>query len=335
MTSKSSSANVNKNKNEATSSQWKKPTESVDQIAGLRTNISNARAYDSKFCEFEKNSKGIGSKLLLKMGWQPGEGLGKERQGIAVPIQLKPRLGKGAISYYGKESTNGENVNQLKEQPQLKEKKKKINDRYFDKPISRQDKKAKVNYVYKFEGEDFMPKKDVSAFNKLKIIDLTGKEERVFEGYQEIHKTFKIDDDDDDDEVEEIEQQVKKKKMKIRNELDFERDRLDELCNEKVKYEKEISFYEEKKQSYEQIIAKISTLNSSINEIELIIDVCKQLDNAELNCELFYSFGFTSLKHELRNWLPFDQPEEHLNNFKAIKDLFKNNRKFYDQIVLC
>ena len=39
-----------------------------------------------------------------------------------------------------------------------------------------------------------------------------------------------------DDEVEEIEQQVKIKKMKIRNELDYERDRLDELWNDKVKY---------------------------------------------------------------------------------------------------
>ncbi|KAI8907810.1 GC-rich sequence DNA-binding factor-like protein-domain-containing protein [Gorgonomyces haynaldii] len=41
--------------------------------------------------EFEKYSKGIGSKLLLKMGYQPGKGLGADGSGITAPIDVKLR----------------------------------------------------------------------------------------------------------------------------------------------------------------------------------------------------------------------------------------------------
>ncbi|CAG9463686.1 unnamed protein product [Pedinophyceae sp. YPF-701] len=41
--------------------------------------------------EFEKHTKGIGAKLLAKMGYKPGQGLGRAKQGIASAIQVKMR----------------------------------------------------------------------------------------------------------------------------------------------------------------------------------------------------------------------------------------------------
>ena len=103
-----------------------------------------------------------------------GKGLGKNLQGISAPIELKPRLGKGAISYYGKESANGEQAakqeSEKKSSFKSNEKKSRDTGRYFDKPKV----EKKINYV--FLEDDLVPKTDTAAFNKLKIIDMTGPE---------------------------------------------------------------------------------------------------------------------------------------------------------------
>ena len=45
---------------------------------------------------WEKYEKGFGSKMLMKMGWQKGMGLGKEGQGRAVPVEATLRKGNDA-----------------------------------------------------------------------------------------------------------------------------------------------------------------------------------------------------------------------------------------------
>ena len=56
------------------------------------------------FCRFEQPTKAgltgdnIGNKLLQKMGWSAGQGLGRKGQGIVNPIQVL------IMGHYGRES---------------------------------------------------------------------------------------------------------------------------------------------------------------------------------------------------------------------------------------
>ena len=46
---------------------------------------------------WQQHTKGIGGKLLLLMGYKPGQGLGKNLQGMTEPLHIKPRIGRAAI----------------------------------------------------------------------------------------------------------------------------------------------------------------------------------------------------------------------------------------------
>ncbi|KAJ3115810.1 hypothetical protein HDU96_011088 [Phlyctochytrium bullatum] len=56
---------------------------------------------DRDFAKFERYSKGVGLKYLQKMGFVPGQGLGKEGRGIAQPIDVKVRPSKMGLGHKG------------------------------------------------------------------------------------------------------------------------------------------------------------------------------------------------------------------------------------------
>ena len=76
--------------------------ESEGQIAGLRNHgHSQPQSPGEGFGEWEKHTKGIGSKLLQDVGYQPGMGLGKNLQGKSNIVEAHPREGIGAYGHLG------------------------------------------------------------------------------------------------------------------------------------------------------------------------------------------------------------------------------------------
>ena len=69
---------------------------------GFRTRFPNPvseQSDESSFGDFERHTSGFGGRVLARAGFVPGEGLGKDGQGIAEPVQARARpkrLGLGA-----------------------------------------------------------------------------------------------------------------------------------------------------------------------------------------------------------------------------------------------
>ena len=179
--------------------------ESEGQIAGMRTQaFSQPQSLGKGFGDWEKNTKGIGAKLLLGMGFQPGKGLGKNLQGRTNIVEAYLRKGKGAIGAYGHEGGRPKKKVDSDEEEE-KDFKEKLSQWRSGSAVG--SKKKNVNYVYKsvddviaesqFRKIDTKDEAVKSKGEGVKVIDMTGREQRVLSGYSSIAGQQKPSQDGD------------------------------------------------------------------------------------------------------------------------------------------
>uniref|UniRef100_A0A1Y1LAH9 G-patch domain-containing protein n=2 Tax=Photinus pyralis TaxID=7054 RepID=A0A1Y1LAH9_PHOPY len=164
-------------------------SEITGEIAGLRrtNNLANQSLMRKGVGNWELYTKGIGAKLLLQMGYQPGKGLGKDLQGISAPVEAHLRKGRGAIGAYGPEKSAS--IPKVKENIEIIDNE----EREYESKWKKSDMaKKKTRYYYRTVDDVIEKGKRPGAFSssslaneltKVKVIDMTGPQQRVLSGY--------------------------------------------------------------------------------------------------------------------------------------------------------
>ncbi|KYQ55054.1 Tuftelin-interacting protein 11 [Trachymyrmex zeteki] len=324
-------------------------------IAGLRKKRHqvNPLLLKSGMGSWEVHTKGIGAKLLLQMGFEPGKGLGKQLQGISAPVEAHLRKGRGAIGAYGPEKT-----------PKIPEKKKDDDGEETKESKSKvsqwrkgDSNKKKVRYCYRsvnqvLEDGKLKPNKKLpvsSDMSRVKVIDMTGPEQRILSGYHAIAGGQQCPD-------ETVITSDKKSKVNFAlPELQHNLNLLVDMCEQDIVQndrrmrhlnDRVIALDAEKKNlskiveqhgqlidTLDNVLIIIDKLMNETNELSLqeIAEAFKNLQNNyyeeykmyELG-ELASSFVAPKIKDCLLNWNPSMQPKQPIKLFEQWKDILEN-----------
>ncbi|XP_014476265.1 PREDICTED: tuftelin-interacting protein 11 [Dinoponera quadriceps] len=343
-------------------------------IAGLRKkrNQVNPLLLKSGMGSWEVHTKGIGAKLLLQMGFEPGKGLGKQLQGISAPVEAHLRKGRGAIGAYGPEKTPKiPDVKKDDDGEEAKESKSKVSQwRKSDN-----SNKKKTRYIYKsvdqvLEDGKLKPNRKLpvsSEMSKVKVIDMTGPEQRILSGYHAIAGGQQCPDEivitsDKKTKVNfslpELQHNVNLKVSMCEQDIiqndrrtRYLNDRVITLEAEKKNKSKVIDQISQSIHTMENVLVIMDRLMNETNELTLqeTAEAYKNLkDNYyeeykmfELG-ELASSFVAPKIKDCLLSWNPLMEPKNAIKLFEVWKDILENGASStlqaramhpYDQLV--
>ncbi|CAF4408737.1 unnamed protein product [Rotaria socialis] len=267
------------------------------------------------FGAFEKYTKGIGMKLLMKMGYEQCRGLGKTLQGRVEPIQAIQRQGKGSIGRYGNEDPNRVIATEELEIHELTENSKKhVGPTALQWRIQQREKTPQQEYVCKTLNnvlKDQTTKfhnKNSSKQMQEKIIDMTGREQRILQNYDSI-RTKQYDNE----------------QVFSLNELTHNLDLVIESCEESMirshrrrKFDEDTTVALEYDSSYLQKI--MSDEENSMNRINILLNMinqCEQYVNQVQNISnLFFLQQITS-----SSWNIYDEDQELIDLFWKWKQI--------------
>ncbi|XP_054159386.1 tuftelin-interacting protein 11-like [Oppia nitens] len=305
---------------------------------------------DNEFGRWESYTKGIGAKLLAKMGYKPGKGLGKNLQGIAAPIEAKQRLGSGAIGLYGPEHKHRVMTEEEEADDKLKtQKKMKVENKW--KQTERAVKRAKnlVKSADDIIAENLVKPIDTNETSKMKVIDMTGPEQRVLIGYHQISQSANpsFEDEMNDDLIDSLkdgtESEIIQNTKELRQEsyrlktLEEEIERISEVNEEETKIYKNLEF----------IYGLIDDLSTKLNDNKLTFEeIFEKYDQLRSDYSVeFYSLdlqdliiptAFPLVRQLLTDWQPLTDSEgsRKIDMFMKLKKMLDTTDDSIFEIIL-
>lgn len=139
-------------------------------------------AAGSSIGTFEAHTKGIGAKLLSKMGWKQGQGLGKDGKGLAEPLEAKLRPKRQGMGFGSRREPSLAPVPEVAVETQDKMKDIEVVDVKREAKAWRKkgvDKKLKESKQMYKTVEDVLASSEGAKSSIQTIIDMRGPQKRV------------------------------------------------------------------------------------------------------------------------------------------------------------
>ncbi|KAK9079005.1 hypothetical protein SSX86_000674 [Deinandra increscens subsp. villosa] len=302
---------------------------------------------DGNIGDFESHTKGIGAKLLEKMGYKGG-GLGKNAQGIVAPIEAKLRpknMGMGYNEY--KETVNLPILqekslvqNKLLPQPISESQPK---EKLWSKQGQLKKKKKKKDYV---TAEELLVQKQDQGLDVVqKVFDMRGPQVRVLTNLENLNAEEKWREKDDvpmpelQHNLRLILDMAEMDIQKIDRDLRNERETVVTLRKEKEQLENNASQQKKQLDTMEEIVNVVERLGQTGQTGTLTLDsLAKSFGSLQKRFPDEYklaslstiacSFALPLFFREFQGWNPLTNPENHLTVISVWKDLLQGDEIF-------
>ncbi|KAI7842892.1 hypothetical protein COHA_003404 [Chlorella ohadii] len=284
---------------------------------------------------FEQHTKGIGAKLLSKMGWSEGQGLGKDRKGIAKPLEAKLRpkgMGMGFGDYTEHKLVVEDDKEKEKKPEEVVDVKKEA------KMWKRKNADQRVKRTFKTADEVLKETEEQpAAAERQTIIDMRGPQARLVTNLEHLN----VEEERGDGGsvpmpelqhnmrllVDLAENDIQRLDARIRQ----EKDTAVILGKEQERLKEEADMAAAAAQRMEQVLAAVGRAQSEPLSLEEVEQAYRELRASFREEYVMYNLAAAGLAQalprlaqQLSGWSPLDQPGLPVASFAAWRPLLES-----------